>query len=261
MKKITFFVIFSIIALSAMASVSFEFTNTNWSAFYSQRWGNVYFMEIMGTSGFGVAAGYVMSFPVRKKIGFLNPITGRSTYAIALGMNLTQNVPAAYFQYDLSHYFAPFIYDFKFTAGNYGLPNFGVGMDLKFYMTLLNFSLYIREHSKLVFQTYMENFGLLDMGFDNWRGNLLFTDEVGPTLTSTIGWSTKWATLSAGMGYNGKLGFALGVSSPRLSASGGWWIRYLNGGDGPALLGEFIFPNMELTAGYSRGAVYVALER
>ncbi len=265
MKKLAFFIVFSLLVVSAMASVSFTFMNTGmnpgWSALYSQKYGNIYLMGIMGTSGFGVAAGYVMSFPIRQRMGFLNPVVGTSTYALALGMNLTQNVPAAYFRYELTHSFAPFIYDFKFTAGNYGLPNFGVGVDTKLYITLLDFSMYVREHSKLIFQTYMENFGLVSAALKNWRGGLIFTDELGPTLLSTVGWSTKWATVNAGIGYNGKLGFALGISSPKFDVNGGWWVRYLKSGDGSTFLCEILLPDMELTAGYNRGAVYVSFER
>ncbi len=261
-KLIVLFIVLSLVTTFTLASTHFLLNNLDWSSTYSQKWGNVYFMAIIGTSGFGVAGGYISETPIREKIGFLNPIVGKSTYAIALGMNLLKNVPAAYFKYELTHTLAPFMYNIKFVAGNYGLPNFGIAFNGKAYLTLLNFSLYAREHSKLVFQTQMENFGLLDASFKKVKSSFLFTDELGgPVIFSSVGLPVKFASLDLGIGYNDKIGIDFGLSSVKNDMNGGWMIRYMKNALGSTFLLNFHQENTEITFGYNRGAVYVSLER
>jgi hypothetical protein len=253
--------VFLLLTTAVLASAHFTFRNVEWSSMYSERWGNLYFLGIIGTSGLGIAGGYILEIPIREKVGIFNAMVGKSTYAIALGMNLTQNVPAAYFKYELTHTIAPFIYDVQLTAGNYGLPNFGVILESRSYLTALGISLYAREHTKLVFQTYMENYGLLDASFKNVKGTFIFTDEVAPVISSTVGMSLGPVSFDVGLGYNGDLGLNFGLSSAKSDMNGGWWIRYMNNDFGSTLLIDFHGEDTELIAGYNRGAVYVSLEK
>ncbi len=265
MKRIVILlIVFSLVAIGAMASSYFSLYShggIEWSSMYSKKWGNLYFMGVIGNSGVGIAGGYITEIPIREKVGFLNPMVGKSTYIIALGMNLTQNVPAAYFKYELTHTLAPLIYDIQFMAGNYGLPNFGVRFEEESYLTLSSVSIYTREHSKLVFQTYMENFGLIDASFKNMKGTFIFTDEVGSVLSSTFGLGIGPVSFDVGLGYNGNPGLNFGISSAKSDMNGGWWLRFMSNDFGPTLLADLHFDNTELMAGYNRGAVYVSLER
>ena len=263
-KVVILVVVLSLISSAIFASTYFSFRNVEWSYTYSKKWGNLYFMGIIGTTGVGVAGGYITEIPIRKKVGFLNPVVGKSAYAIALGMNFNKNAPtvAAYFKYELTHLIAPFIYDVQLTAGNYGLPNFGVELNGRSYLTFLNVSLYAKEHMELVFQTYMENFGLLDASFEKLKGTFAFTDEIGPFISSTLGMSV-WRNLSldVGLGYNGNVGLNFGLSSLKSDMNGGWWLRFMSNALGPTFLLDLHLEDAELIAGYSRGAVYVSLER
>lgn len=262
MKKIivVFFVIvvFSIISI---ASVSFSFQNVKWSSRYSERIGNLYLLGIVGTTGMGGALGYIFTQANRQKVGFLNLIVGKSTYAVALGMNLTLNVPAAYFEYDTERSMLPVFYDFKFTAGNYGLPNFGITLDGKAYSTLMGASIYAEGHFKLIFQTEMGSIGLVDLSYKNMKGTLFFTDEVGPLFFSTAGMAIGPVAFDLGVGYNGNLGLNFGLSSMKAGMNSGWWFRYMVTDLGTSFLCNLNFEDSKLIFGYNRGAAYVSLER
>ena len=245
----------------SFASTSFSLLNTRWTSRYSAKLGKVYLLGVIGTSGVGVAAGYIITQESRQKIGFFNPIVTKSTYAVALGVNLTLNVPSAYFEYNTERVLAPFFYRFKFTAGNYGLPNFGITMDGKGYSTLLGISTYVRGHYELIFQRYEEHLGLFDLSYKNMKGTFIFTDEVGPLRLSTFGLAIGSASFDVGLGYNGNLGLAFGLSSMESDMDGGWWIRYIKTDLGTSILCDLNLEDSELTFGYNRGAAYVSLER
>lgn len=228
---------------------------------YSAKFGKVYLLGVIGTSGIGVATGYIINQESRQKIGFFNPIVTKSTYAVALGMNLTLNVLSAYFEYDNERILAPIFYRFKFTAGNYGLPNFGITMDGEEYSTLLGVSTYARGHCKLIFQEYEENFGLFDLSYKNMKGTFVFTDEVGPLLLSTLGLAIGPVSFDVGLGYNENLGLSFGLSSMKSDMNNGWWIRYTKTDLGASILGDLNLGDSELIFGYNRGAAYVSFER
>lgn len=256
-----FFVIGIFSVISVASTTSFSFHNTNWSSRYSERIGNLYLLGIVGTTGMGGALGYIFTQVNRQKIGFLNPIVGKSTYAVALGMNLTLNVPAAYFEYDTESSLPPIFYDFKFTAGNYGLPNFGITLNGKAYSTLLGASIYAEGYFKLVFQTEMGSTGLVDLSYKNMKGTLFFTDEVGPLFFSTAGMAIGSVAFDLGVGYNGNLGLDFGLSSMKVGMNNGWWFRYMVTDIGTSFLCNLNFEDSKLIFGYNRGAAYVSLER
>ncbi len=245
----------------SFASTSFSLVNTKWTSQYSLKLGKVYLLGLIGTSGVGVAAGYIITQESRQRIGFFNPIAIKSTYAMALGMNLMSKVPAAYFEYDTERILAPIFYGFKFTAGNYGLANFGITMDGKGYATLLGISAYAQGHYELIFQKYEENLGLFDLSYKSVKGTFIFTDEVGPLLLSTFGLAVGGTSFDVGLGYNKDLGLCFGLSSMKSDMGNGWWIRYVKTDLGTSILCDLNLQNSELVFGYNRGAAYVSFER
>ncbi len=263
MKKILMvFWVIGIFSIVSIASTSFSLQNTKWSNRYSERIGNLYLFGIVGTTGTGGALGYTFTQVHRKKVGFFNPIVGKSTYAIALGVNLGLNIsPAAYFEYDTERNMLPLFYDFRFTAGNFGLQNFGINLEGKAYSTLMRASIYAEGHFRLVFQKDMGTVGLLDLSYKNMKGTLFFTDEVGSLYFLNAGMGIGPVAIDAGIGYNGKPGLNFGLSSMKSNLSSGWWFRYIVTNLGSSFLCNLNFKDSELFFGYNRGALYVSLER
>ncbi len=255
----------SVVATTSIASTSFGLFSMNgpqWSAMFSHKLGNLYLLGLLGTTGAGGAVGFTTTQTNREKVGFLNVITGQTSYTAALGVNLYQLVPAAYFEYETNRTMLPFFYDLKFVAGNYGLPNFGVTLNGREDLSIANISLYAQEHFKLIFQTSLESLGIIEGSYDNIKGNLLITDEVGTFYTATAGIPLGFTSLDLGIGYNGEeAGMVFGLSIPKASMDSGWWIRYMpTATSGPALFLVWNGNKEEFTAGYSRGAVYISLD-
>ncbi len=270
MKKIfVVFLVIGIFSTISLASSSLRFLEGKaWSSQYSEKIGHLYLLGIVGTTGLGGALGYIATYPYRRKVGFLNPVVGENTYAVALGVNLnpTGPTPAAYFEYDTKHIMLPIFYKFKFTAGNYGLPNFGINLRGKAYTTLASVSVYTEEHFRLVFGSEMDTIGFVNLSFKNLKGDLFFTNEVGSLFLSSVGITVGPVALNVGAGYNGDIGFNFGISSAKANMSGGWWLRYVRtSAGGMALFYDLNLENSQFIFGYNKkpglgAAVYVSVE-
>jgi hypothetical protein len=278
-KLFSMFIIFTMV-IPIFAASSFEFYGmmptfipnlTNYfTTFYSQEVGNLYLLETIGTGGAGGAIGFSNTSIDRQKVGFLNLMVGKTTYAVAIGANLNPFVPAAYFEYDTIRTIAPIFYDMQFTAGNYGLPAFGVTLDGRAQIELAEFSMYAQEHFKLIFGTALDTLANVDLSYKDLKGSLFFTDEVGNLYSFTGGWAFNKIGLSVdvGMGMNQMNGENIyspvfGLSSAKSSMGSNWMVRYMmpsGTNTTPAFYLIYADEQNQFTFGYNMGAVYLSIE-
>ncbi len=266
MKKIIFIILIMIIGVSALASSSlqlFSYGGQQWMTSYSQEIGNIYLLETLGTTGVGGAAGFITTNIDRQKIGFLNLMVGKTTYAVAIGFNTYPIVPAAYFEYDTMRTIAPIFYDLKFIAGNYGLPNFGITLDGRSQLEFASFSLYAQEHLWLIFEKDLDTLANVDLSYKDVKGSVFLTNEIGQLyfLTGGLMLNNIGVSLDTGIGFNvGEEGLAFGLSSARSSMGNSWMIRYMYTGTGPSFYVIFVNQNDQLMFGYNMGTVYLSIE-
>ncbi len=266
MKKFT--VIFLILgfAMSVFASGSFKtfiYQGPQWMTSYSQKVGNLIFLETIGTTGWGGAIGFSNTTIDREKIGFLNLMVGKTTYSAAIGLDLIPLTPVGYFEYETMRTIAPIFYDVDLTLGNYGLPNFGVDFNGRTQFVFSNLSLYAQTHFYLVFTSDLQDMTDIEVGYTPFKSSFLLTTEVGNLYFLTGGFEFKnlGFSLDLGAGFNANgAGLGIGISSAQQSLNNSWTVRLMPSSSGPAIYAIFTGQNERLAFGYNMGAVYLSVE-
>lgn len=266
MKKFVVIVLILGFAISVFADGSFKtfiYQGPQWMTSFSQKIGNIIFLETLGTTGWGGAVGFSNTTIDRQKVGFLNLMVGKTTYAAAIGIDINPLTPVGYFEYETMRTIAPVFYDLDLTLGNYGLPNFGVDFSGRTQFVFSNLSLYAQTHFYLVFTSDLQDMTNIEISYSPIKGSFLLTTEVGNLYFLTGGFEFKnlGFSLDLGAGFNANgIGPGIGISSAQQSLNNSWTVRFMPSSSGPAIYAIFTDQSEKLTVGYNMGAVYFSVE-